>query len=234
MENRLLLKQPPPEHMLFWQFTGKANIFFTEGEQWSRLSKGVRSALQRADPIPQFVRLAEILFEQLGDGGTIRWSDYTGRFSLDAIGTTVLGYDFKALEEPNSPFVSQYKSVMDEIARPLYIFLPVLEVLLPRRKIMKDMEALIEQFRLLLRMKKESPGDDMISYMLDEPGLTETEHRDNIVVLFMAGHVSARQLTELSCSYDLRTRLLVPSRLSYTVSRSIRSFKEGRDLKLPP
>ena len=35
-----------------------------------------------------------------------------------------------------------------------------------------------------------SPGDDVMTYMLKDPEMTDEHHRDNMVVLFIAGHVS--------------------------------------------
>lgn len=203
MENRAFLKQPPPEHMLFWRFTGRTNIFFTEGETWRRHSRVVRSALTRSAPIPHFVQLSEQLFSQLDlvppmsspymDKGAraprrVCWSDFTHRFSLDAIGVTVMGHDFAALSDPDSPFIMRYRSVMESCADPLYLFLPFLEALLPRKKVVAELDALVEEFRKLLVAKKSCPGENFISYMLEEPGMTDEEHRDNVITLFMAGH----------------------------------------------
>ncbi|KAH8110287.1 cytochrome P450 [Phellopilus nigrolimitatus] len=188
MENRLFTKQPPPEHMLFWRFTGRANIFFIEGDKWRTQGRAVRTALARAAPVRHFAALADVLFAQLGAGGRVCWSDYAHRYSLDAIGATVLGHDFAALADPRSPFVEHYREVMHSIANPLYMFLPFLETWLPRKRVIAELDGLVEEFRKLLQVKKNTPGDDLISYMLEEPDMTDQEHRDNVIVLFMAGH----------------------------------------------
>ena len=51
-------------------------------------------------------------------------------------------------------------------------------------------DAFVEEFRLLLAKKREDPGNDMITYMFEDPDMTETEFRDNVIVTFMGGHVS--------------------------------------------
>lgn len=94
------------------------------------------------------------------------------RFSLDAIGTTALGYDFDALGHPDSTFVAQYHRVMREIANPLYVFLPGLEKVLPRRRVMRDIDESVDAFLGILRKKEVNPGDDIISYILEDPGMT--------------------------------------------------------------
>lgn len=190
MENRLFSKQMPPKEMLLWKFTGSQNIFLTEGEQWKRHSKVVRAALHSSPPIATFTSLAYKLFHKIGDGGLVKWSDYTHRFTLDAVGVTVLGYDFDALDHPHSPFVEGYHRVMSAIAKPAYIFIPSLEKWIPRKSVEKDIENLRQEFYKIVEFKRENSGNDMITSMLQEPEFTDVEHLDNVVVLFMGGHVS--------------------------------------------
>ena len=176
--------------MLLWRLTGRQNVFTAEGEMWKRHSKIIHEALYRTTPIEQFANLARKTFAKMGGGGRIRWSDYTHRFTLDAVGTTVIGYDFEALDKPDGPFVKMYHDVMAAISNPPYIFLPSLERLLPREEVRKMVDAFVEEFRLLLAKKREDPGNDMITYMFEDPDMTETEFRDNVIVTFMGGHVS--------------------------------------------
>lgn len=190
MDNRRLRKQPPPAGMLFWRFTGRENIFFSEGEQWKKHSRIFRTALQRTAPMEQFSMLSRKLCSLIGDGGRVRWSDYSHRFTLDAVGTTVLGYDFEALDKPEGSFILQYHQVMTAISEPVYCFLPALERWVPRHAVRRDVDALVDRFRALLAAKRQDPGNDVITYMFEEPDMTDEEFRDNIVVLFMGGHDS--------------------------------------------
>lgn len=106
----------------------------------------------------------------MGDGGPLRWDDLTMRFTLDAVGTTAMGHDFNAIQDSNSPFVSQYNHVMESIANPAYLIFPKLEKVFPRLKTIKAIDHLVGEFQNLLQMKKENKGNDMMTYMLEEPG----------------------------------------------------------------
>ncbi|EIW58355.1 cytochrome P450 [Trametes versicolor FP-101664 SS1] len=188
MEQRGLRKQELPAEMLLWRLTGRQNVFTAEGEMWKRHAKIMHEALHRTIPIEQFAALSRKTFALIGDGGRVQWNDYTHRFSLDAVGTTVIGYDFEALDKPHGAFVERYHEVMAAISSPAYIFLPALERWMPRPAIRDMVDSLVEEFRVLLQKKRDHPGPDMITYMLENPEMSETELRDNIIVTFMGGH----------------------------------------------
>lgn len=231
MESRAVRKQEPPAEMLLWRMTGRQNIFTAEGEMWKRHAKIVREALNRTTPIEQFANLARKTFDMMGKGGRIRWNDYTHRFTLDAVGTTVIGYDFEALDKPNGPFVKMYHDVMAAISDPPYIFLPSLERWWPRDKVRAMVDAFVEEFRLLLAKKRENPGNDMITYMFEDPDMTETEFRDNVIVTFMGGHVRDFELlTRRIADADGRTPRRERSRHLCTSWVNIRKsrLRDGR------
>ena len=81
-----------------------------------------------------------------------------------------MGHDFDAITNAHSPFVQQYNHVMESIANPLYLVMPKLEKLIPRLKTIKSIDALVQSFQDLLNLKKENPGNDMITYMLEDKG----------------------------------------------------------------
>ncbi|OBZ70308.1 hypothetical protein A0H81_09552 [Grifola frondosa] len=93
-------KQTPPDGNLFWRLTGSENVVMNNGAPWRRLSRVVRAAFERNLPIEQFELLARRLFVQMGEGGRLRWDDFTMRYTLDAIGTCALGHDFDAIGRP--------------------------------------------------------------------------------------------------------------------------------------
>jgi hypothetical protein len=78
--------------------------------------------------------------------------------------------------DENSPFVAKYNHVMESIANPAYIVFPKLEKILPRVATIKAIDDLVASFQGLLDTKKENPGNDMITYMLEDKG----EHHDSI------------------------------------------------------
>jgi cytochrome P450 len=78
---------------------------------------------------------------------------------------------------------------MSGIANPIYLIAPLLERLIPWTTL-KRIDTLIEHFVALLKAKQHSPGDDMMSYMLRDPDMSQKELRDNMILLFISGHVS--------------------------------------------
>ncbi|KAI5822538.1 cytochrome P450, partial [Schizophyllum commune Tattone D] len=181
-------KEEPPDDLLLWRLVGKTNVILSNGISWQRHSRVVKSALQRNLPIEDFVVLANRLFRVMKDGGKLRWDDLAMRFTLDAVGSTTFGWDFNSIEDTSTPFVTEYSHVMDSIANPLYIVFPKLETLLPRKTIITKIDALIAKFTGILDEKKENRGNDMLTYMLEDPEMSDTEFRDNMVVFFIAGH----------------------------------------------
>ncbi|PCH41958.1 cytochrome P450 [Wolfiporia cocos MD-104 SS10] len=184
------LKQQPPQRMLFWRFIGKENIFVSEGEQWQKHSRIFKAAIQRTAPMEQFTYLCKKVCTLIGDGGRVRFNNIAHCFTLDAVGTTVIGHNFEALDKPGGSFIRHYRRVMAAIADPLYVFIPVMEKWLPRHAIRRDVDALVDRFHALLSEKKGDPGNDMLTFMLEEPNMTDTELRDNAIVIFMGGHDS--------------------------------------------
>lgn len=184
----------------------------------------MKTALNRNVPVGEFAALAKKLFSQMGKGGSLHWDDLTMRYTLDAVGpcpvpsylalvnsgdegTTAIGHDFNAIADGNSPFVLRYNHVMESIASPPYLVAPKLEKVFPRVKTIKAIDELVASFQAILTHKKENPGNDMLTYMMEDKGLsafpqphssltlvwfsemTDVEYRDNIVVFFIAGHV---------------------------------------------
>ena len=199
LENPAVRKQPQPDGMLLWRLTGRNNVFMSDGEMWKRQSRIMRDALRQATPIDVFTTLARTTFSLIGDGGRVRWSDYTNRYTLDAVGTTVIGYDFEALAKPDGNFVRRYHEVMSAIANPAYVAIPSLEHWLPRWSVRTMIDNFVDDFCKILQEKREKPGNDVITYMFQTPGMTEVEYRDNSIVTFIGGHVSPIHLGFRAC-----------------------------------
>jgi len=167
----------------------------SNGDRWKKHSRVVRNALNLSVPVNQFTTLAKNLFDVINppseesDTYTVNFSELAQRFALDAVGSSVLGHDFDAIRIESS-FVKEYNGIMHDIANPLYLIMPFLEKVFPRKGVIKRMENLVNNFKMLLREKRSDPGDDMMTLMLKEPTMSEEELRDNMVVLFIAGHVS--------------------------------------------
>ncbi|KAI0083059.1 cytochrome P450 [Irpex rosettiformis] len=184
----LFPKEDPPDDLLLWRFIGRNNILLSNGEQWRRHSKVIRNAINQSIPVPQFASLSRRLFSVIGGGqSTQHFDDLAQRFALDAVGTTAFGYDFDAIAH-DSPFVRNYNTIMHAIANPLYLIMPFLERVVPRHSLKKRMDILAERFGEILVEKRETPGPDMLTNMLQDVHLTDGELRDNMLLLFIAGH----------------------------------------------
>ena len=192
MEDKSISKQSPHEDMLFWKFTGTNNIFFSDGDAWAKHAQTVREVLHRNIPVDIFVALSHKLLSVLSqsDGGHRPWSSLAHRFTLDVVGQAILGYNFEALEQPDGFLVKQYRDIMHDISQPLYIAFPILERWLPRTQLQSRILNLRAEFGHLLAQKLSNPGQDFMSLMLSrQPAMTDIEYLDNVVTMFMAGHV---------------------------------------------
>jgi len=156
-----------------------------------------RKALQKVEDeraqreFARSVRLVdgcEVRAEREENGVVVGWDELLHRFTLDVVGRAVLGYDFRALDEPDTPFVNGYRASLASLTSPPYMFVPKLERIFPRRGVRAQMLALRDKFREIIEHKRIYPGDDLISHLIEDKELGTEELVDNVVVLFMAGH----------------------------------------------
>ncbi|KAH7908425.1 cytochrome P450 [Hygrophoropsis aurantiaca] len=186
-------KELPPDGLLLWRFIGNSNVLMTNGDKWRKHSRVIRDAFALPIPIDLFASLAKNLFAVISPPSspqrthTVDFSELAQRFALDAVGSSVLGHDFDAIRT-ESLFVREYNGIMHDIANPVYLIAPFLERIFPRKEVIRRMDSLVDGFKKLLQAKKDEPGDDMMTLMLKDPEMTDEELRDNMVVLFIAGH----------------------------------------------
>ena len=69
---------------------------------------------------------------------------------------------------------------MEAIANPLYLLFPSLEKIIPRTDIIKQIDKMRARFDELLENKKVMKGNDMFTFMVEEPDMTDDECRDNM------------------------------------------------------
>ncbi|KAJ7730762.1 hypothetical protein B0H16DRAFT_1733617 [Mycena metata] len=129
-------EEKPPNDALLWHLIRKSNILV--------------SNLQM--PVEQFVGLTENIKQLLGGGSnTVRWDEFSQRFAVDALGSTVFGHDFAAIKDQS---MFEYNGVMRGIANPIYLIAPLLERLIPRIALLNRIDTLIKQFVVLLKTKR--------------------------------------------------------------------------------
>lgn len=63
--------------MLLWRFLGRTNVVLSNGTAWAKHSRVVKAAMNRNLPIEEFTNLGKKLFKKMGDGGRIKFDDYT-------------------------------------------------------------------------------------------------------------------------------------------------------------
>lgn len=176
---------------MLWKFVGQANVAFTIGDVWRRHSRIVIKALSGSPPFADFSFMAHKLFTVLGGGTkTVKWDELSQNVTLDILGRTVLGHDFEAIENPDSPFAKGYRQVMHALTESPYVFLPFLDKYFPRRDVEREAQNLRKIFGQIIEYKRTHLADDLISHMIANPEFSDSELLDNVVVLFVAGHVS--------------------------------------------
>ena len=181
-------KEDPPDDLLLWRLIGRNNILMSNGEQWRAHSRIIRNAINQTIPILRFTQLSRRLFSVMGDTAIQQFDDLAQRFALDAVGTTAFGHDFDAIAH-ESEFVKNFNNIMYGIANPLYLISPIMERIFPRKSLFRSMKKLSNNFQEMLTEKRDHPGSDMLTFMLQDVNITDTELRDNMVLLFISGHV---------------------------------------------
>ncbi|EGO03908.1 hypothetical protein SERLA73DRAFT_69726 [Serpula lacrymans var. lacrymans S7.3] len=187
-------KDIPPWDLLLIRFTGRSNIAMRNGEEWKSLSTIIREAFTTPIPIELFASLAKNLFHVINQtpladdkGLKVRWNGLSQRFTLDAVGYSVLGYNVDAIST-QTQFVKDYNMFMHYTNDPLYLALPIFEKIITRKHAFELVETLKKRLVDMLLAKRMDPGDDIVSFLLRDPSLTVEELRDNLSTLLIAGH----------------------------------------------
>ncbi|KAF8074653.1 cytochrome P450 4F5 [Lyophyllum atratum] len=173
---------------LHFTFLSGPNVVFSNGDMWKRHSASVKAAFDREIPVHRFVTLSHELFERMGDGGIHRFSDLVQRYTLDVVGTALLGHNFQALQASEDSFVDHFNRVMSRIATPTRLIFPFLDDWFPRHAVIADVNALNARYDGLLQLKRQDLGLDLLSYLLEDSTLSNEELRSNLAILFSAGH----------------------------------------------
>lgn len=161
------------------------------GQQWKQQSAIIRGGLNAGIPVDTFVSLSEkvtaILHGSINN--PIDFSDIAQRYAIEAVGSAVIGHKFNCLDQ-DSEFVTAYNGIMKEIASPIYLVFPWLEKVIPRHNLRKRIDQLLGKVSRLLRDKKDNPGKDMMTAMINSSVMTPEIQRNNVITSLIAGHVS--------------------------------------------
>ncbi|EAU89601.2 cytochrome P450 4F5 [Coprinopsis cinerea okayama7 len=191
----LFPKKNYQEHLHF-SFLSGPNVVFSNGEQWKRHSESVKAAFDREIPVYRFVSLAGDVMNMIGgskEKGVVKiFSDLVQKYTLDVVGTTLLGHNFEALktssDDEELSFVDHFNQVMTSIATPVRLIFPFLDTYFPRTAVIAEVDALNARYDAVLEKKKGELGLDLLSYLLEDDRLSHEELRSNLSILFSAGH----------------------------------------------
>ncbi|EIW76825.1 cytochrome P450 [Coniophora puteana RWD-64-598 SS2] len=203
MNHGKFVKDYPDNDTMFIQLIGTHSVGLATGDDWKRQAPIVKQAFSLPVPIPAFVALVRSAIDVVkhtttvthdqGQGQedapthTVRWSELAQRIALDGLGIGLIGHNFDAVRTRSS-FVEDYNKLMPALASPPYVLFPRLERLLPRPEVRARMDRFVGSLVHLLHAKRDNPGDDIMTFLLNNKELSEVELRDNMVTLFIAGH----------------------------------------------
>ncbi|KAI8149500.1 cytochrome P450 [Fennellomyces sp. T-0311] len=183
-----------------------SNVVFSRGEDWKLQRKIVNPAFHKSLPIELFGRLSQKLFTVMDAmDSTVDFHDLTTRFTLDAIGISGFGFDFNAIGDQQSKWVTSYNSIMRGIRDPLFAIIRILErrflYLFPARARLHQeasefhhmLQKIIEHKRKILQEKSNDGNDDILSMMIQaqqESGEVFPDEKllSNLCIFFLAGH----------------------------------------------
>ncbi|KAJ9667590.1 cytochrome P450-dit2 [Coniosporium apollinis] len=190
-------------------FTGD-NVISAHGEAWKLYREVMKPGLQRHDFDVDGIRknaqnLAGLLLEAqkgLQQHRGVAVNPLIQRFAMQTLGQTVLGTDFKTLESATSRIHTIHTQLKMQIFKPLYLTMPFLDRFPIKSR--RRARALVDEFedelvKTVLEQTEILPeDDDMIVSLMKrarrDGTWTERQFRDNLKIVFIAGHENVQQL----------------------------------------
>ncbi|KAJ3278630.1 hypothetical protein HK104_002162 [Borealophlyctis nickersoniae] len=120
---------------------------------------------------------------------------------MDAIGKAAFGKSFQALQNPATPISKTHTLVKSGIFRPLYLFFPILDALpIPsRQRVRRNIDRMEQVVITAARETQGTESGDRTTIVerlvdaFDRGDMTRKEFRDNLMVIFVAGHENIQQ-----------------------------------------
>lgn len=181
-------------------YTGD-NVISAHGEVWKLYRKVITHSIQfpNKSPVKQnSEKLINLLKEDIGEGSkSIAVGDFLQKYSLQNICESMLGVDFKLLDNFGDQELHQrLKFVKSQIFKPFYMNFPIFDMFpIPSRL---QARAEVDKFRdyFTQEIKKEQCKPDAnkesAGYKLYEAlkagKITERQFTDNAVIILVAGH----------------------------------------------
>ncbi|KAG1456491.1 hypothetical protein G6F46_010258 [Rhizopus delemar] len=216
------------------QLIGYDNILISNGHLWKNQRKLVNPAFHRSMPIKTVSSVIFDLFSAIEkENGTISIAPKMKDFTLDALGLTLFGFDFKALkgdpDEWTKVFRQGIQVAMDPFLNVLSPLYSVLSFIFPEKR--RQMKAVIKLNGKMDQMIKQKHTEvlsgaysdipenekDLVVLMLEAErrgeGITnDLQLRNNMALLLLAGHDTTA--TALSfCFYNIAKNKHVQQKL---------------------
>ncbi|KAI8878217.1 cytochrome P450 [Backusella circina FSU 941] len=196
------------EGTLSHTFLGGRSLAMLNGNEWRRQRRVFNPIFQGAMPVDVFGNLVFDVFAEIDKTEIVEdMADITERYALDAIGKSILNFDFEATSNPNSEWRNTYNSFSSGLIHPMFFILPFLDQekfmwLFPERaKERKNLQKFLGMVKDVIAEKKKIVAEnakmdikgerDLITMMLDVPEedlLTDDELLANVNIFFFAGH----------------------------------------------
>ncbi|CEG84436.1 hypothetical protein RMATCC62417_18239 [Rhizopus microsporus] len=213
---------------------GYDNIVMSNGHAWKKQRSLMNPVFHRSMPIKTMGEGVKALFSIIDrENGTINVSNKMQEFTLDVLGITTFGFDFKSMEGDPEKWGEIYHLVNKQLIDPIeFIFskcAPLLHRILPeKRRAHAALARLNAKFDELARQRRAElehgsldnvPENekDLLTLMLEaekrgEAIATEEQLRHNIAVIFLAGHETTAN-TLAFCLYNLAKHKHVQGKL---------------------
>ncbi|KAG0181209.1 cytochrome P450-dit2 [Apophysomyces sp. BC1034] len=168
----------------FVRFFGYTNLAVVNGDQWKQQRKLIGPVFHRSMPVQLFGSVMPKAFKNIEDKqGTIMVPELMHRLTLDVIGLTAFGFDFCALEDPQSQWLKTYEVVRNGLRSPVPLIIPkfdkYLKYILPGRR--RILEATDKLNGLLLAMAEEKRSQLKQDVKLQE----KDDHEKDLLTLLL-------------------------------------------------
>ncbi|KAK6205099.1 Dit2 protein [Scheffersomyces amazonensis] len=180
------------------EYTGE-NIISAHGESWKLYRSILKQSIQfpKLEPVNQNTKkLITLLKTEISKNGNIlHVTDILQKYSLENIGKSVLGINFKCLEDDESIIHNKIKFLKSKIFNPLYLNFPFLDKLqIPsRQKARKEVIKFRHYFINQIFTSREPSGTlgtagNKLVEAYDNQDITMKQLIDNSIILMVAGH----------------------------------------------
>ncbi|ORX55713.1 cytochrome P-450 cyp509A1 [Hesseltinella vesiculosa] len=196
------------------RFIGSNNILYTNGSEWRRHRTLANPAFKKAMPVKLFGEVGAATFKILDKQYptttfTVDLLNLTERMTLDIIGRSGFGFDFKAIEDEHGEWKVIYDKVIADTTQLIYYLFPFMDTklrwLIPGRvaghkrmeKFLGMLGDVIDHKRAILLENKHLGVDeserDLLTLMLEgelrgDGTLSKDEMIHDLAIFFVAGH----------------------------------------------